>query len=868
MAKRFDSESIFNRLMDRMRINLNWALLSQNGVIAAMMDAFADRLSEISRYAEYLLGEKKWTTAQNISSLNTQTGLTGRKAHRMRSAISYVIVSHTDQRGSNRLSNFGRTFFSLDDRSNYDDITKDADPQDPLRTQALVPWTYDTPYIVPKGTRFLSASGASFISVQAVASRVLKEPYDVIANSPARYTAFLSAGGWEGIKYLKIPVIQGKVKTVTLGTAQGARFESMILPVVNCEDASNNISEDLLQMAVNPTPLVPDNIQQWVQIPNILLAGPLDKVFEVINLPDYSGVLFKTGDGITGSLLPAGATITLTYLETSGAAGNIDKKYQIESIVFPAGIQMIDPRTNTVSSFLNVTNDNPILGGANVETQEDIRTNAPLDYLTYYSIATTEAYENQIKQYAQVGLDKVKVFSGSKLDEVKLIGNTTDLSRGTLKTTTSQSVLYVTAVSSNGGLIANAQDAFVTPVTQAIGNLKAPSDTLVYVAPSFIPLRLNTTVYSDVTNKSDQDIINTETAALQAAYSIFSMDFNAPFYNSEYVALTQSFPFVKYTDTFVEAVANMDISVDNISFPSQSDAGGRNTNPGGNISYPILYSINFSFNSLFGSSPYASGFMNYKQSAPYLLRIELTFINNPTAAATLNRTFFLFDDRRLYNPTVPGAPLQENLDLNTAKRYLQDGNSVVTNSSVYPDWVRPDETLEDFVSRAARPAQYAYISHITDSSFMAGAREFSKGPFEIRPYQVDSTGKNAIYTASDVTWAAGTIDPRVMLPGNIQCYVRDWRYIDYFDINFMENYNQPTSDIFASGSLVIPANYFGFTNIDITNEEQFVGALSNFVSIKAYARPLLTDLEPQKWNEIIFVSNEDIVVERLRSVRI
>jgi hypothetical protein len=90
-VKRFDSEAIFNRLMDRMRVNLNWALLSQNGVIAAMMDTFADRLSEISRYAEYLLGEKKWTTAQNISSLNTQTGLTGRKSHRMRSAISYVL---------------------------------------------------------------------------------------------------------------------------------------------------------------------------------------------------------------------------------------------------------------------------------------------------------------------------------------------------------------------------------------------------------------------------------------------------------------------------------------------------------------------------------------------------------------------------------------------------------------------------------------------------------------------------------------------------------------------------------------------------------------------------------------------------------
>ena len=865
MAKRFDSESIFNRLMSRMEVNLNWAILSQNGVIAAMMDAFADRLSEISRYAEYLLAEKKWTTAQNISSLNTQAGLTGYKSHRMRSAISYVIVSHTDQNGTNRLANYGRTFFNLSDRSNFDNITEDPDPQSLLRSQALVPWTYDTPYIIPRGTRFISSNGVEFISIQALASRTLKEPYDVIVNSSSRYSAFLNAGGWEGIKYLKIPVIQGKVKTSTLGTAAGTRFESMILSLTNCEDASNNISKDFLVVKVNPTPLSPENAQQWIQIPNILLAGPLDKVFEVTNMPNYSGVIFKFGDGITGQKLSANSTVTVSYLETAGAAGNIDKKYQVTSIAFPIGTQMIDPRTNTVSNFLSVTNEASILGGRDPDSQEDIRTNAPLDYLEYYAIATTAAYEKQILQYAQIGLDKVKVFAGNATNLLTLIGDIAGSNRGPLVTGVSQSVLYVTAISSTGEIIENAQDAFVTPVTQAIGNLKAPSDTLVYVDPSLIQLRLNTTVYSDATNRSDQDVINAESAALQAAYSIFNVDFNTPFYNSEYVALTQSFPFVKFTDTFIEAIADTPLALDNITFPLASLSSlGNNTPPGGDTAYPILYKIGFTFNPIFGSNSYALGFANYKQNSPYLLRIDLQFINNPIAAASLNRTFFLFDDRALYNPTYLGAPLQDAISINDAKYLNLDGSPVITNGAVYSDWVRPEETFENY-NRAARVAQYSYISNITDVSFMAGSRDFTKGPFEIRPYYVDNTGSNTIFTAADVTWPAGTLDPRVMLPGDVQCYRKDWRYIDYLDINFLENYDMASSDIFATGSLVIPGNYFGFSSAVTENKEQFVGALNNFVSIKAYARPLLTDLEPQNWNEIIFVSNEDIKVERLKT---
>jgi len=855
--KRFDSEAIKSRLLDRMRVKLNWALVSENGTLSALLDSFADGHAEIARYVEYALAEKKWTTAQNITSLTTQVGLIGRKPHRQRSAISHVIVSHTDENGSNRLQNFGRTFFNLDDRSNYDNISRDPDPQDNFRTQTLVPWTYDTPYMIPKYTRFISANGTEFVAISSVASRALKEPWDVIRDDNSRYQSFLDAGGWMGVKFLKIPIIQGKLKSYTFGTVSGERFETLLLPVANCEDATNSVSKDFLKVFINPTPAVASAKQEWVQVPNLLLAGPYDKVFEVNNLPDYSGVTFKFGDGINGQRLPANAEASVQYLETAGSGGNIDRRYQVTDIIYPEGYQMIDPRTRNATKFLSVTNISPILGGKDVESEDDLRTVAPLDYLQYYAIATTQAYENQIQQYAQIGLDKVKVFSGNRVTT-----SNTSFDQGSntssLNLDIAQNVLYVTAISANGEKIENADLTLIEPVAKAIGDLKAPSDTLAYIDPNFIRMKLNTIVYSASTDMSDEDIIQIEEQALRDQYSIFNRGFRQPFYDSEYINFVTSFPFVDYVETQVEAVADLQIQQDQIvRVPSRS---ATLVTPQGtmNVTYPTLYKFAFRFDKLFAQNPYSRGFKNYMQNAPSLLRIDLKFVNDPRKAARLNRTFYLYDHRNIYEGSVIPSLAQ-------GKYLMTDDTAVVTNGAGLQNWIRPEDTLEDYNDRTVRTAQFPFLDQITDEKTMLSRVKASdKTPIEIRPYITDSEGRNRIYRMDEVTWPANEADPRVPLPGGTQCYRRDWRYINYFDIEFNENYETPDSTEYAFGYVVLPASFFEFSNIDTADEQQFSGAAKNFVSIKVYAQPLLTDMEPSLWNEIIFCDDEDLVVERVR----
>ena len=117
-----------------------------------------------------------------MSSLQTMGNLIGRKRQRAKSAIGYVIVSHTDRDGVERLSNYGSTFFDLDESSDYDNIDQE-ESANYIKKSALVPWTSPSVYEVPKGTIFTAANGTQFISTKTVKTRILSTPWSSIKNN-------------------------------------------------------------------------------------------------------------------------------------------------------------------------------------------------------------------------------------------------------------------------------------------------------------------------------------------------------------------------------------------------------------------------------------------------------------------------------------------------------------------------------------------------------------------------------------------------------------------------------------------------------------------------------------------------------------
>ena len=165
--KRFDTESKLARMLTGLRKDSNWPLILQKGTIGNVLKAIAESGAEDDRYMEQLYREKKWKTAMDFSSLEAQGDLISYKRQLPNSAIGYIVVSHTDAEGKDRLSYYGSYYYDLDAESDYDDITK-AETADESARHALVPWTCDKGYSIPKGTRFVTGSGVEFFSTEVI----------------------------------------------------------------------------------------------------------------------------------------------------------------------------------------------------------------------------------------------------------------------------------------------------------------------------------------------------------------------------------------------------------------------------------------------------------------------------------------------------------------------------------------------------------------------------------------------------------------------------------------------------------------------------------------------------------------------------
>lgn len=850
--KRFDYDSVKSRLIERLRQNSDAATILDDGAFSNLLDVFSEGVSEVARYLEYNTLEKKWTTAQNMSSLTSMGSLIGRKRERPKSAMGYVVVSHTDDNGKKRLQNFGNTFFDIDELSDFDDREQDTSANY-IKQSSLVPWTCTDIYTIPKGTKFTSAAGVSYISTQAVNSRVHSEAYSSILANPTKLENFLASGGWDGLKYLKVPVIQGIERTTELGTANGSRFQTFRLSANNVENASNSVSKEYFYVEVQ-TSL---KAEKWAEIQKIRLAGPYDKVFESKLSEDGEGLLIKFGDGNSGSLPPKGAKIVLHYLETLGSAGNLEQKFQINTLAYPNNEAIIDPRANTVSAFLSCTNTTTIMGGRDVEDEDNYKTNAPTNYLKSYTTAVKSAYEKNIMENSPILLSKIKCYPSSafKATQYDTSLNFPIKEKVANELSVVSNTLNVTAIKANGTKIEDGEvENFVQTTVKTLGDVKGPNDSITYVEPNFIKIAPSIKVNTYDITITEDEIQQKVSAAVSAEYSIFNTEFNEPFYTSRVSYLTSLFKFTDSVNLNIEALANVDMDEDKILvIPYKANTESN------------LVAIPFKFDKVYGSNKYKSGFKNYSVGSPYLLKVDLNFINNPTMT-TKDRTFFLYDNRK------DGADVKledaKGMTIDSTKEAGTPNNNISIKSDDL-DLNFFDETKDGFENRQVRVAQYPYIDAITDEAYMSKAKSWLTQPFENRPYEQNTTGRNNLLLTRSVDSSLTVGTDGGSADGNY-CYKRNPDWIDYVDIIFDENYNDPESQNYATGYVVLPLIYLGLDNTyeSVVADSPNVAlkslslALKNNISLKVYAQPKMEDIEPENVNDIVFVDDDDIKIEK------
>ena len=101
---KYDSESLYNRALERLQQNPDWEAISSDSVIESLLRTNAEMNAETARYGEYLFNESKWDSAQNRSSIVAMAGMLGYKPKRARSAVGPIYIS-----SDSKIHNVGKT---------------------------------------------------------------------------------------------------------------------------------------------------------------------------------------------------------------------------------------------------------------------------------------------------------------------------------------------------------------------------------------------------------------------------------------------------------------------------------------------------------------------------------------------------------------------------------------------------------------------------------------------------------------------------------------------------------------------------------------------------------------------------------------
>jgi Baseplate J-like protein len=195
---------------------------------------------------------------------------------------------------------------------------------------------------------------------------------------------------------------------------------------------------------------------QYTYVSSLIDSGMYDAVFTTLN--DANGVTYVVfGDGISGRIPPAAGSIYVTYRVGAGAAGNV--------------------LANTLTYFLNnavagvtATNISAATGGADEESTDSIRFNAPM------AIRAVDRAVS-LKDYAYLA---VQVPGVSKV--------TADAS------SFNSVIIYVAPFGDNGyasgtsGTTSAVFNSLATQILAYIVNKAAPNVTLTILPPTYVPL--------------------------------------------------------------------------------------------------------------------------------------------------------------------------------------------------------------------------------------------------------------------------------------------------------------------------------------------------------------------------------------------
>lgn len=691
--KQFDSVSINARMIEKLSQNPDWKAIINDSVVASILKTNAEAAAELARYMEYLFTESKWDTARNISSITAAAGQLGYRRARKRSAFGSIYIS-----ADPRIHLVGRS------------ISKDSF----LNGNVL-------------GT--LSSDANLNSSVTIIDSKnnsyVMTSRNTLASNTP----------------YVINSIIQGVKKVVSIPVAVARVISTrskldpyLFIPVAidNCENAGTATTQPFFRVYVVYSG---GQQEEYRVVDSLHLSSSADRDVEVYSDLYNSNLLYLkfSTSSIRGKALNLSEgsgveSIDIHYIETAGAKGNLDRAFETFTI------SNIPGRPNLNLYGINLE---PLVGGADEETVYDIKKNAPLYYMTTYTAATQEAYENLISRidfgngkYAS----KVRVFPGLFEDPVNKIA---------------RNVTYVTLLLPGLEDLASSSDTSPYEGIERIINfylskLKAPTDTLKFSPPTFVGVGLGvscTAKRDQVENLAElklgiQNLLN-ETYGARST----DLDFGRAIYEADIIKNIKEYsPAVLAVRTEVEAINKLNWAT---AIRMHPDAGSP------------LYTarLNFSFNPVFRGTNFIKGFKDYRTGAAYVLRFDIMYRQAITSTLPAYHTSIFVEENSMR--TTPGFYIVKDIsttpiwNINTISGvdyHTQDPANYSALTSAYQFYYKDKIYSDDDFERLISPEALKTEAAITD---------YNKSPGALSSYFIAYSGS---FDATDGSIGEGFIE--------------------------------------------------------------------------------------------------------------
>ena len=674
---KYDSESLYNRALERLQQNPDWEAISSDSVIESLLKTNAEMNAETARYGEYLFNESKWDSAQNRSSIVAMAGMLGYKPKRARSATGPIYISSDP-----KIHNVGKTI----SKENFLNL---GGKNDSLGSNWSTP-----PSAVSIGPNWsvVDSEGNNYI----------------VANSDI----FNAGSFYKG----NVLIIEGSretfrlTKNVIKNTATRTKLKPAIyvpFTIANMEEGDSSSTEKFLtvkEYAKNGS-----LIREYRIVENLLLSSSGDTDVEILpdTKTDNLNYLVFNGDPVQGtspdlSNSSSFGYIEISYIKTRGAKGNNPSIFRDFTLTSPDG-----------NTTLYGTNFAPVAGGSDVELIADIKENAPRYYISNYSVGTREAYENIIKGITftfpggSSKPKKVRVYPGEQYNE---------------KTNTYNRVTNVTfladhlediATSSDGIEGDNEYKDIEDTLNYYLYKIKSPQDIIKFEAPRYVGFSIGIKCSADRNKvESLSDLTEGIRSLVDNNYGPNSsqLDFSRNFYLADVLAdIKTSYPEVLSVKAEIEACTKINWDRAERELPRKQESSSEAV---------AIHTLRmpFDFSSVFKGNNYIQGFRDYEAGSSYNLRFDIFY---KKALNSTSRDYHV----SLFIPE--GALFSEDGVRNSKAFYVVKDNDAsssrtwekINSDRPYPAGLREDGS-GDPCQRITRAYQYYLKEKIyTDDEF-------------------------------------------------------------------------------------------------------------------------------------------------------